>query len=178
MARRHPAVERRRHFGVAEIDRRLLGVRLRLLQIRPRAVARRLRLIQNCLRGELLAGEFGLALVFGLRLLQRRLGAGLRRLRREKLQAIRFGLDGEQQGVLLHEIAVGVADLLNEALHARHQIDRIDRRRVAGGVEIAGNVPLGGRRDGDLGRRRRRVLIAVATAGDSERRDKQKNCGG
>ena len=178
MARRHPAVERRRHFGVAEIDRRLLGVRLRLLQIRAPAVARRLRLIQNCLRGELLAGEFGLALVFGLRLLQRRLGAGLRRLRREKLQAIRFGLDGEQQGVLLHEIAVGVADLLNEALHARHQIDRIDRRRVAGGVEIAGNVPLGGRRDGDLGRRRRRVLIAVAAAGDSERRDQQKDCGG
>ena len=27
LARRHPAVERRRHFGVAEIDRRLLGVR-------------------------------------------------------------------------------------------------------------------------------------------------------
>jgi hypothetical protein len=177
-ARRDPAVERRRHFGVAEIDRGLLGVRLRLLQVSPRAVARRLRLIEHRLRGELLAGEFGLALVFGLGLLQRRLGAGFRRLRRKELQAIGFGLDGEQQRVLFYEVAVVVADALDEALHARHQIDRIDRRRIAGRMEIASDLALRRSRNGDLGRRWRGVFVVVAAATQGKRRDRQKDCGG
>jgi hypothetical protein len=177
LARTHCAVERRRHLGVVEIDRGLLRIRLRLLQVRPRAIARRLRLIEHRLRGELLAGEFGLALVFGLRLLQRCLGASLRRLRGGELQAVGFGLDGEQQRILFHEVAVGVADPLNEALHPRHEIDRIDSRRVAGRFEIAGDLPLCRGCHRDLRRRRRRVFVVVTATGEGERGGEQEGCG-
>jgi hypothetical protein len=50
---------------------------------------------------------------------------------------VRFRLDGEQCGALLHECAVGMADFLDKTLHVRNEIDRVDCRRVAGRLEIA-----------------------------------------
>ena len=84
------AVERRHHVGVAVIDRGDLGVGLRLLQVGLRVVARGGRRIERCLRDGLPRDQIGLALEVGLGLLQRRLRAGLRRLRLLELAACRF----------------------------------------------------------------------------------------
>ena len=126
LARGDDAVERRGHVGIAEIDLGLLLVGLRRLQVGLRRVARRQRLVVIGLGRDLPVHEIGLALVLGLRLLQRRLGAGDRRLGRFNFEPVRLRLDGEQRGALLHEFAVGVADRLHEALHARDEIDRVD----------------------------------------------------
>ena len=77
-----------------------------------------------------------------LGLLQRSLRAGFRRLGLLELQLVGLGLDREQRGAFLDEAAVLVVDRLQEALHARHQIDRLDRRGVAGGIEITRDVLL------------------------------------
>src|SRR6202020_1525087 len=63
------------------------------------------------------------------------------------------------------ELAVGIADGLDKTLYATDEIDRIDRGRVSGGVEIARDVLGDGQRNGDLRRRRRGVLVVLAAAG-------------
>jgi len=141
----------------------------RRLQVGLRGVARGERFVVVGLGRHQLGHQVGLALVLGFVLLERRGGADHRRLRRLDLEPVRLRLDGEQRGALLDEVAVGIADGLHEPLHARHQIDRIDGRRVAGRLEIIGHFALDGIGDGDLGRRRRGVAIVLPAGGDRQR---------
>ena len=71
------AVERRRDLGVAEIDLCLLVVDLRLIEGRPARRRVCQRLIVLAWVETLLLEQLCLSLLLGLRLLQRRLGAGL-----------------------------------------------------------------------------------------------------
>ena len=156
------AVERRHHIGVAVIDRGNPGVGLRLLQVGLRVVARGGGCIQRCLRNRLPRDQIGLAPEVCLSLLERRLGAGLRRLRLLELVLVGVGLDGEQRRAPLHELPVFVIDRLQHALHPRDEIDGFERRGVAGGLEKARHRALHWHGDVDLRRRRRHKTILFA----------------
>ena len=132
------AVERRGDIGIAEIDGGDLGVDLGLLQVGLGIVARRGGLIEGGLRDRLPRNQVRLALVVGLGLFQRRLGARFGRLRLLELEPVGLGLDREQRGAFLHEGTVLIVDRLQHALHPRHQIDRLDRRGIAGRTPDSG----------------------------------------
>ena len=157
------AVERRRDIGIAVIDRRDLGVDLGLLQVGLGVLARRRRSIERCLRDRLSLHQIRLPLEIGFGLLHRSLHAGFGGLRLIELQLVGFGLDREQRGAFLHEGAVLVVDRLQEALHARDQIDILDRRGIAGRLQIARDAAL--HRHGDLNFRRRRRHKSILFAG-------------
>ncbi len=167
------AVERRGHFRIAVIDLGDPGIRLRLLQIGAGIVAIRGGRIEGRLRHRLARHEVALALEVELGLLQRGLGAGFRGLGLVQLQFVGLGLDGEQGGAFLDEGAVGIIDRLQKARDARDQVDLLDGCGVAGRLEIARDRTLHGKRDVDLGRRRRRVGVLLA-AGERH----QRNAGG
>ena len=158
------AVERRDDVGIAVIDRRDLGVDLGLLQVGLGVVARRRGLVQRRLRDGLPRDQIRLALEIGFGLLQRGLHAGLGRLRLLKLQLVGLGLDREQRRAFLDQCAVLIVDRLQHPLRPRDQIDRLDRSGVAGGLEIARDVPLHGQSDLHLRRRRRHKTILFAGA--------------
>ena len=117
--------------------------------------------IERRLRGGLALHQLLLAFEIGLGLLQRRLRGGLGGLRLLQLELIGLRLDGEEVLAPLHRHAVGVLDLGEEALHARDQIGRIDRRGIAGRLEIARDLLLDRLCDRDLGRRRRLIGVAL-----------------
>ena len=167
------AVERRGDIGIAEIDGGDLGVDLGLLQVGLGVVARRGGLIESGLRDRLPRDQIRLALVVGLGLFQRRLGAGFRRLRLLELEPVGLGLDREQRGAFLHEGTVLIVDRLQHPLHPCHQIDRLDRRGIAGRLQIAGNGALLGECDIDRRRWRRheRVLLAAGQEHEGQERD-------
>ena len=125
----------------------------------------RQRLVVIGLGRDLSGDQVSLALEFRLRLRQGRLRADDGRLRRVDLELVGLRLDREQRRALLDEVAVLVADRLHEALHARDEIDRVDRRGVAGRFEIARDLLLDRRGDRDLRRRRRGVLVVLAASG-------------
>lgn len=157
-------VERCRHIGVTVIDLGDPRVDLSLLQIRLRVVAVRRRLIERGLRHRLALHQIRLALEIGFRLLERRLRTDLGRLRLVELQLVGLGLDGEQRGALLDEGAVLVIDRLQEALHARDEIDTFDRGGIARGVEEARDGALHRLCDCNLrGRRRHESILFAAT---------------
>jgi len=166
------AVERRGDVGIAEIDGGDLGVDLGLQQVGLGVVARRGGLIEGGLRDRLARDQIRLAPVVGLGLFQRRLGARFGRLRLFELEPVGLGLDREQRGAILHEGSVLVADRLQHALHPRHHVDRLDRRGVAGRLQIAGNAALYGERDIDRRRRRRHERILLATGQQRERENR------
>ena len=168
------AVERRGDVGVAVIDLRDLGVDLGLLQIGLHVVARRGRGIERGLRDGLLLHQFHLPLVIGLGLFQRGLRAGLGGLRLFELELVGLGLDGEQRGAFLYEGTVLVIDRLQKTLHARDQVDVLDRRGIAGGVEIARDRFLNGHRDLDLRRRRRYESILFAGGEQKQRQRRER----
>jgi hypothetical protein len=99
------------------------------------------------------------------------LGASLGGLRLLELELVRLGLDDEQRRPLLRVVAVFVIDLLQEALHARDQIGGVYRRRVTGGLEVAGDLLLHRNGDGDLRRRRRHVAVLLSAARERRRED-------
>ena len=80
--------------------------------------------------------QLGLPVVFGLRLLDRRLRARLRRLRLLELEIVALGLDGEEHGALLHHVAVLVVHALEEARYTGDQVGGVDGGGVAGRVEV------------------------------------------
>jgi hypothetical protein len=82
---------------------------------------------------------------------------GFRRPRLLELELVGFGLDDEKDGALLDLVAVPVANLLDEALHAGNDIGAVDRRRGAGCFEVARDVLLDRQRHLHLRRRRRHV---------------------
>jgi hypothetical protein len=148
--------------GVAIIDLGDLGVGLGLLQIGLHVVARRRRGIERRLRDGLSLNQFHLPLVVGLGLFQRGLRTGLGGLRLFELELVSLGLDREQRGAFLYKSTVLVIDRLQKTLHARDQVDVLDRRCITGGVEIARDRFLHGDRDLDLRRRRRYESILFA----------------
>jgi hypothetical protein len=158
------AVERRSHLGIAVIDRGEPGVDLGLLQIGLGVVARRGRLIQRRLRDGLPLHQFGLTLEIEFGLSQGCLRAGFGGLRLFEPQFVGLGLDREQRGAFLHEGAVLVIDRLQEALHARDQIDALDRGSVAGRIEKARDRALHRQRDVHLRQRRRDKGVLFAAA--------------
>src|SRR5499427_7443761 len=94
------------NLGVAEVERGLRGIDLRLLEPGPRRVAIGRGIVERLLRGDLAAREIGLPLVFRFRLLQCRLRAGLGGARLLELELVRLGLDDEEGRPLLHLVAV------------------------------------------------------------------------
>src|SRR6516165_4789485 len=88
--RRDDAVEGSLHLGVAEVERGLRGIDLRLLEPGARRVAIGRGIVERLLRRHLAARELGLPLVFCFRLLQRRLGAGLGSSRLLELELVRL----------------------------------------------------------------------------------------
>src|SRR5262245_27523012 len=111
-ARRDDAVEGSLHLRVAKVERGLRGIDLRLLEPGPRRVAIGGCIVERLLRRNLAAREVGLPFVFGLRLLQCRLRAGLSSARLLELELVRLGLDDEEDRALLHLVAVLVIDFL------------------------------------------------------------------
>jgi hypothetical protein len=97
-------------------------------------------------------------------LLQRRLRAGLRGLRLLELELVGVGLDGEQRRASLHELPVLVVDRLQHALYPRDEIDGVDGRGIAGGLEIARHRTLHRNGNVDLRRRRRYKAVLFAAA--------------
>ena len=155
-------VERRSHIGIPVIDRRDLGIDLGLQQVRLRVVARRGRSIQRGLGNGLPLDQFLLALEVRLGLLHRCLRACFRSLRLFELQLVGVRLDREQGCAFLHIGAVLVVDRLQKALHARDQIDILDRSRIAGRFQIARERPLHRHRHINFRRRRRDKSILFA----------------
>ena len=158
------AVEWRDNIGIAVIDRRDLGVGLGLLQIGLGVIAVGSGRIEGRLRDRLPGDQLGLTLVVGFGLLQGCLRTCLRRLGLLQFQLVGFGLDREQRRALFHKAAILVIDRLQYALHPRHKIDALDRRRVAGGFEITRDVLLHRQADIYLRRRRRHKTILFAAA--------------
>ncbi len=77
-----------------------------------------------------------------------------------ELELIGLRLDREQLGALLDEGAVLIVDRLQEALHPRDEVDALDRRGVAGGLDVArhGALQLGAAIV-HLGQRRRQERV-------------------
>lgn len=166
------AVERRDHLGVAVVDLGKPGIGLGLLEIGLGVVAGRRRGVEGGLRYGLPLHQIALSLEVGFRLLERGLRAGFGRLRLIELELVGLGLDREQLGALLDEGAVLIVDRLQEALHPCHQIDALDRRGIAGGLDIARDRALHGYGDVHLGRRRCHEAVLVLAARERDyRRD-------
>src|SRR5262249_29615460 len=162
------AVEGRLDLRIAEVERGLCNIDLGLLEPGARRIAIGRCIVERLLRGDLAARKVGLALIFSFRLLQRRLRGDLGGLRPLELELVRLGLDDEERRSFLYLLALLVVDLLQEPLHARDQIGGVYRRRIAGGLEVAGDLLLRRNGDGDL-RRRRRDVVVLLPAG-AERR--------
>lgn len=164
LPRGHDAVEWSFDLRITEIDAGLCRIHLRLLELGARGVAVSERIVEGGFRSHLPARQFDLPFVFRLRLRKRRLRAGFGRLRLIELELVRLGLDHEQRGTLLYLVAVVIFDLLQKTLHARDEIDGIDRRRIAGRVEITRDLLLHGQRDADLRGRGRDVVIVLSAS--------------
>jgi hypothetical protein len=158
------AVEGCCDIGVAVVDRRDLGVDLGLLQNGLRVVAGRGRGLERRLRDGLLLHQIGLALEIGFGLLHRGLRTGLRRLRLLQLQLVGVGLDREQGGSFLYEGTVLVIDRLQKTLHAGDEIDVLDRRGIAGRLQVTRDGSLRRLRDFDLWWWRRHKTILFASS--------------
>ena len=126
LARGHDPVEGGFHLGVAEVERRLLGLDLGLFQLRRRRVLVGRGIVERDLGGDLAARQVGL--------FHRGLRAGLGGLRLLELQLVRCRLDGEEGLACLHLFPVLVIDRLQEALHARDQVGGVDRGDVTRGL--------------------------------------------
>jgi len=83
-------------------------------------------------------------------------------LRLLEFQLVGFRLDREQRRALLDQGAVLVVDRLQHALHPRDEIDVLDRRGIAGGLEKTRDGPLHRQGDINLRRRRRNKTILFA----------------
>ena len=89
------------------------------------------------------------------RLQKLRLGAVERGLRLIHLQLVGHRLDDEERRAFFDRRAILVFDVLDEALHARDEIDGVDRRHISRGFKIGLHGLLQRIGDADLGRRRR-----------------------
>jgi hypothetical protein len=109
-----------------------------------------------------------LAVEICFRLHQQRLLLPLRGLRDLQARLIGRALDLEQGRAGCHPVAVLVADLLEKPLHARHEVDLVEGRRVARQLEVQGDAALLRLLDADLRRRRWLIFVGVVTAGQHD----------
>ena len=109
-----------------------------------------------------------LALEIGVRLNQQRFLLLLRCLRDLQGNLVVLGVDLEQQIALPDGGAVLIGDLVEEALHARDEIDAIERRRRARQLHVERDLALIGLGDRDLGRRRRLVLVLLLAGAEQQ----------
>ena len=165
---RHDAVEGCADAGVSQIDGRDADAGLFVQQLGLRRIAGRALHIQVGCRGIALLrqAELAIVLVGGLRHGRLgRLGLGLGLF---QLGLIRSRLDDEQDVALLHQGAVFVIDLLQEAFDTRLEVDGVDRHRVAGQLQIGRDRLLERRGHADLRRRRGRVGVFLLAGGERE----------
>ncbi len=162
-----PPVDRRADLGVAEIDLRLVELRLRLHDARQRPLFVRLALVDGGLRDVVVADELLAALQLQLCVDLRRLGLGERGARLLDGSLVRRLLDPEQQIALLDLLPFGEIALLDEARHARDDIDFVDRRDPSDVVAGLRDLAADHGRDGN-GRRRHGVLRSSRAAAGNE----------
>ena len=106
------------------------------------------------------------------------MGASLGSPRLLELEPVRLGLDDEKRCPLLHLLAVLVVDLLQKALHSRHQIGGANGGCVAGGLKVARDLLLHRTSDGDLRGRRCDVAIFLPAGGKHHRERACSNASG
>ena len=162
------SVERCRHIGVAEVDVGELDGGLGVENRSARLVDVRLPLLDCGLGREVLPAERRLTIVLGLIVGLLRLRVGERRFRLFELRLVLITLDAEELRPFLGRRAVLVVDRAEVTLHPRHQIDGIERRRVAGEFEVERDRALDRLRHHDLRRRRRHVGVLRIAGGERE----------
>ena len=168
-ARRDAAVERRDDGRVGEVALGLRDLALGLRERRQRRVALGAGFIDLGDRHRGRLHEILLALQVGVGLQEQRFLLRLRRLRDLQGDLEVLLVDLEEQVALLDRGAVLVADLVEEALHAGHEIDVVERRRAAGHLHVESDLALLRLGDGDLGGRRRLIGVALAAGGEQQR---------
>ena len=174
---RRDAVERRRHLGVAEVDVGDLEVGLRAEDGGAGFGELGLGIVDARLGGELLLPQRRLAAVFDLGVGLRSLVGFERGLGLIELRLIGVLLDDEQQIALFDRGPVDIFDLFEKALHARFELDLVERLGVAGELDVKRHVLLQRLRDHDLGRRRRNIGILLAASRQNRQRDAEKSEG-
>ena len=107
---------------------------------------------------------------FEHRLVVRQLPFGLIELR-----LIDVTLDAEQLRSLRDRGAILIIDRFQIALNARDEIHGLERRGVAGQLEVQGHRLLQGLRDDDFRRRRRDVRVFGAAARESKRGNRRQD---
>ena len=170
LMRRNDPVERRFDMGVVDVELGELRACLGLREVRLRGVARRQQLVVLLLARALGGDERRDAVEVSLRLIERSLCACHGRLSLRKLDVVGARLDGEEERAGFDESAVLVADAVDKSRHPGDKVVEIDRRGRPRQVEVAGDRPLGGRRNRHLGRRRRDIAILAAAGSENQRR--------
>jgi hypothetical protein len=168
---RDDAVERRGDLRISEIDGGKIQAGLRAFDRRVGLIELGLGILDARLRGELALTERRLARVLGLRVALLSLVGGERRLRLRELGLIGVALDDEEHRALLHQAPVLIIDLLEVALNACFEIDRVERLGVAGELDVTRHRPPHRLSDHDLRRGRRNVGVLVLAGRKGEEHD-------
>ncbi len=155
----HLSVEGRGHQGVAEVQLGERDLRLGRQNVRLGRLLFEHPVVDVDLRGRVLPEERSVSPDLQVRVVARRLGRLELRLSLLELVLVLVLLDGEQEVVLLDELAVLKMDLFQIAWHAGDELHRVDRLGVAGDDQgLADRLDFrqddGDRRPGGLGRRR------------------------
>jgi hypothetical protein len=172
----HAAVERSRHARVAQVQLRDLDLRFGAEERRGRSVAVVLPAIDLGLRRGVLLDEAGVARELRRRVAEGRLLRGDLRLGLLELCLVLLGLDREEEVALLHLRAVREVHLLEIALDARDERDRVRRGGVAGELEVARDRLTHGLRDRHR-RRRGRGRLRTLPARREPAREHEQACG-
>ncbi len=184
------AVDRRPHFGVAEVELGGLHVGLRRAQIGLRFLVVVGALVEVLHRDDAGIDQFLAAVELVLGEQQPRLGGGGLRLGAVELGLEGLGIDGDQQVALLHQRALAEVDGLHRAGNARAHLDALHRLQAAGElVPLHGVARLQhrhrdrhGRRGGRGGRRIGRQRVGARPGEEyrragGERRQRQDDAG-
>ena len=131
----HLAVERRPDLGIAQVQLGQRDLRLGRQHVRLGARPLEIPVVDLDLRRRVLLDQRRIAAELGLGIEQRGLLQLHLRLRLLQLILVLVLLDREQKIALLDERAVLVMDLVEIALDARDQLDRVDRSGIAGDLE-------------------------------------------
>ena len=168
---RGDAVERRGHFRVAKIDVRDIEIGLRAQHIGIGFRKLGARVVKTRLRGELLLRQGLLPRELDLGVLLRGLVRLQRGFRLRELRLVGVLLDHEQQIALFDRGAIHIFDLLEEALHARFELDLGNRSHIAGELGIERHFLLERLGHHDLWWGRRNIGILLPARRESDQSD-------
>ncbi len=135
----HLAVKRCPDLGIAEVQLRDGDACLGARELGLRQLALENPVVDLDLRGGFLGDQRLVTGDFGAGIDQRRFRRRHLRLRLDQLCLVLVLLDREQQVALLDQRAIGKMDRVEIALDAGDQLDRIDRRGIAGQFDIIGD---------------------------------------